>query len=968
MKYTNDQEIALRCRNKNLLIIACAGSGKTQVLSRRIALLVAEGVSKGSIIAFTFTDMAAGELKSRIRKELAQLKTDGLLQDSSLGEMYVGTIHSFCLQLLKEIDPSYRNYDILDDERQAAIIVSNYKNFGLDVVQGQNSKIETIKRFIETLGIVYRENIDLDSLSNDALINSINLYKAYIHSKPQCFLSFDEIIGELIRRLESNEALLDRVQAKFTNVFIDEYQDVDNRQETLVRLLTDNGLKAKVCAVGDDDQAIYRFRGASVDNILTFEARYPDVVRVTLANNFRSTHAIVEIANTSVSGIRIGRRNIQGLSRRLPKTMTATHYAPESDSFVETMAEQGDVWNCSFDSEESEASFIANKIIELVGYPWSENGEMRGLALSDMAILCRSVNHAAVVMRELDNRRINYLVKGATGLFEHSEIRIVYGVFCLLCDCDLVEPDPEHYNRYIFLQEQGTRALLRTLIDSMAQSGKMPGADANVLFAWIAQKKELFSRINDPIQRERFNLSRRIFPQAIFYEILEQLGAGLTGVQWDDTILYNLGRFSELILSFEATHQWVTPYDLRDFTYYLGYWVSREADRVKHENIGGQNAVQLTTVHQAKGLEWPIVFIPSLTNRRFPSSMRTRETPHLLNPGECVGRSSAPPGSDEAQERWDEELRLWYVAITRSKKFLFLTSKVARGTTKSDFATNIRHNYVGEDPAAVFDRPEAIASVPSVNAELLPTTFSDLRYYWECPYDYKLRRLMGFSPGVIESYGYGQQIHNLLALVHQRVLHEDVNDEWIETQVERNFNLRYTRGEPFEAMKAAAKRILKSYVRHEPDLRGKVLSSEKPFEFIIGDAMISGTIDLLNKINPDEPDTVEIIDFKTGKSGDDIPEEERMEMVKKQLLLYSIATEDAFGFDPQQAAAHFLYASKEHRKAYIDLNTQEKEQTKQMIEHTVERIKGGHFSMCDYSIATCGKCDFKAICSGAKRG
>ena len=130
--------------------------------------------------------MAAGELKSRIRKELAQLKVDGKLDDASLGDMYVGTIHSFSLQLLKEIDPSYRNYDILDEERQAAIIVSHYKDFGLDVLQGQNSKIETIKRFIETLGIVYREDIDLDSLSNEDLVDAINRYKACLLYTSRC--------------------------------------------------------------------------------------------------------------------------------------------------------------------------------------------------------------------------------------------------------------------------------------------------------------------------------------------------------------------------------------------------------------------------------------------------------------------------------------------------------------------------------------------------------------------------------------------------------------------------------------------------------------------------------------------------------------------------------------------------------------------------------------------------------------
>ena len=326
MIYTKNQQEALDYRGGNLLIIVCAGSGKTQVLSRRIALLVSEGVPKESIIAFTFTDMAAGELKSRIRKELASLREEGRIDDASLGEIYIGTIHSFSLQLLKEIHPSYRNYDIIDEKRQAAIIVSKYLDFGLDKLQGANSKIETIRRFIETLNIIYRENLDVDNLKNQDLINSVHQYQNFIKQRPNCFLTFDEIIAELTSVIESNEAIRAQVQNRFTNIFVDEYQDVDDRQEQLIRLLSNDGQTAAVCAVGDDDQAIYRFRGATVTNILTFEDRYPSVNRITLSTNFRSSHAIVEIANAAVSGQRIGRRNILGLHRRLPKTMKAQHY------------------------------------------------------------------------------------------------------------------------------------------------------------------------------------------------------------------------------------------------------------------------------------------------------------------------------------------------------------------------------------------------------------------------------------------------------------------------------------------------------------------------------------------------------------------------------------------------------------------------------------------------------------------
>jgi DNA helicase-2/ATP-dependent DNA helicase PcrA len=968
MKYTDDQKRALNYRGGNLLIIACAGSGKTQVLSRRIAFLISEGVPRESIVAFTFTDMAAGELKSRIRKELSLLKNDGRLDDASLGEMYIGTIHSFCLQLLKEIDSTYRNFEIIDEERQAAIVVSHYKDFGLPALENGLTKIEIIKRFIETIGIVYRENIDINILSNVNLINSLKSYKAYMYSRPQCFLTFDEIIAELIRQIKSNEVIRDKIQNKFTNIFVDEYQDVDDRQEELIQLLSAGGTKAYVCAVGDDDQAIYRFRGASVDNILSFRDRYPNVESVTLSVNFRSSHAIVEIANMAVMGTRIGKKHIDGLRRRLPKTMEAKHYNTAIDTFVETLADHGDVWNCSFATDEDEAVFVANKIEELLGIPWNDNEHLRGLSLADMAILCRSVNHANVIMEELDRRGIHYVVKGATGLFEHNEIKIAYAVFSLLGNKKYIQPDPNRYGYYNFLDEAQTRDLLRHLINNMRTSGKMPNADPNIVFAWIAQKRQLFDRMNNLELRKRLRLTRRIFPQAIFYELLEQLGANFGDSQWEDTILYNLGRFSELILGFESVHQWITPYDIGSFTYYLGFWVAREADKVNHEDIGGQNAIQITTVHQAKGLEWPVVFMPSLTNLRFPSNQRNRETLHLMAPEECIGRPNAKDNPVENRERLDEELRLWYVALTRSKKYLFLTSKVAPRCTKSRFADVIRHNYVCDDPTNHFTRPAKTNIALPVNAEILPTTFSDLRYYWECPYDYKLRRLMRFSPGVVESYGYGQQIHNLLALLHDSIRVMEINDAWIETAVEENFNLRYTQGDPLDAMKAAAKRILKSYLHDYPDLGKKVLSSEKPFEFIIGDAMISGTIDLLNNLGDDLPaNSVEVIDFKTGKNGEDLSDGERMDLVAKQLLLYSIAAKDALGYDPQQAAAHFLYSSRPHERKYIELSEQKKQQTSDLISDTVANIKENHFPMCALDTNKCSSCDFKAVCIGAQR-
>lgn len=966
MIYTKNQQEALDYRGGNLLIIACAGSGKTQVLSRRIALLVSEGVPKESIIAFTFTDMAAGELKSRIRKELASLREEGRIDDASLGEIYIGTIHSFSLQLLKEIHPSYRNYDIIDEKRQAAIIVSKYLDFGLDKLQGANSKIETIRRFIETLNIIYRENLDVDNLKNQDLINSVHQYQNFIKQRPNCFLTFDEIIAELTSVIESNEAIRAQVQNRFTNIFVDEYQDVDDRQEQLIRLLSNDGQTAAVCAVGDDDQAIYRFRGATVTNILTFEDRYPSVNRITLSTNFRSSHAIVEIANAAVSGQRIGRRNILGLHRRLPKTMKAQHYNAATNQFEETMAEHGDVWNCTFSSENQEATFIADKIQELLGIPWNSAGTLRGLSYADMSILCRSLNYTKAITDELDRRSIPYIIKGSKGLFESAEIKVVHAAFCLLFDSQYVTPDPEQFDRYTFYGEAATRDVIRTNVDFLNRIGALPYADSNTLFGWIAQKKVLFKRMLDPQARIRYHLSRRIFPQELFYELLEVLGTNKNDVP--ENILYNLGRFSELILDFESVHQWVTPYDMRDFAYYLGYWATREANDIRHQDLGAQDAVQISTIHQAKGLEWPVVFIPTLTNRRFPSQRRNRGTEHLMESDECTGRVSVRNNSPEAQERFDEELRLWYVALTRSKKYLFISGIECTRTHTLQFASNIQHDYVCTDPQTVFSRPNRIDPSVPIDATILPTNFSDLRYYWDCPKDYLLRRLMGFSPGVNESYGYGQQIHNLLALLHETLPNSNVDDAWIESQVDGHFNLRYTRGEPLEAMKAAAKRILKNYLHDDPELRSKVLHAEKPFEFIIGDAMISGTIDLLNKADPagENEAKVEIVDFKTGKSGDDLAAAERRSHVQQQLQMYAIATQDALGLEPLKATAHFLYANQPHIKEDVELSEEQMENMKHQIANTVTAIKQGRFPLCA-SKTRCTSCDFKAICNGSTR-
>jgi len=322
LNYTLEQQQAIAHRDGNLLIIACAGSGKTEVISRRIALMVDEGVPRQSIVAFTFTERAARELKARIRGHLEEINPD----DPSIGDMYVGTIHSFCLQLLKEIDPLYRNFEVMDDVRQAALIAANYhfypdSGIGLNLLRPRvrgEGYWDTLKCFTTTLNVIHQKKIRAENLQDNVLRLAVQRYEQIATDRPNNFFDFNTIIGKLLERLESNPILLEWVRSKFRYLIVDEYQDVDPRQEELVRLLSDGGNRMSVCVVGDDDQSIYGWRGTDITNILSFEERYPSVTRIELVNNFRSTHAIVEIANAAIRRI--------STNRRLDKAMVARYW------------------------------------------------------------------------------------------------------------------------------------------------------------------------------------------------------------------------------------------------------------------------------------------------------------------------------------------------------------------------------------------------------------------------------------------------------------------------------------------------------------------------------------------------------------------------------------------------------------------------------------------------------------------
>ncbi|MGQ9366511.1 ATP-dependent helicase [Azospirillum sp. ST 5-10] len=965
---TPAQQEAIEHSGGNLLIVACAGSGKTETISRRIAGLVGLGTAKSSIVAFTFTEHAAAELKARIRGHLEEL----VPEEPSLGDMYVGTIHSFCLRVLKENWPQFRNWEVMDEVRQAALISTNFtrwedsgRGLGLDRLRSETrtrTYWETVRRFTTTLNVMHQKGLRPQDLDDPRLADAVLRYQALAYDRPNFFVDFNRIIDQLLELLKSDSTALGRLREKFTHIVVDEYQDVDDRQEELIRLLSDGGRSASVTAVGDDDQALYGFRGASVRNILTFARRYPQVHRVDMGENFRCTHAIVEIADHA----------IRQVSERLDKEMSARYREPGTGAVVERLAQPGDIQMATFPNEEAEASWVADRIEQLRGVIFEQkDGSRRALDYADMAVLLRSVKTAGnTFARVLRGRGIPAVVSGTRGLFNNDEVRLIHASFCLLARADYAMPDDDGQLRILNTIE--TRDFVRECIERL-RVRHMPTASSTRFLGWIGAKLEELDRRS--LKRElRGRLAKRIYPQDIFQEMLKELGS--QEAEWTTDALFNLGAFSSLLTQFEAVHQWVTPANLKGLCLFLGNWAASNADEGGLDEVVRLNSVQIMTVHAAKGLEWPVVFLPRVSSSNFPSSRRNQgpETflsAQIFDPAEYAGGD-------------DGERRLWYVALTRSAKFLNISSLDRPRKRPTEYLREIHHDAVrrdGTDPTA----RERGDPRPPDDAEMLPTTFSDLTYWWRCPYEYRLRSLMGFGPGVGEQYGYGQQLHNILAEIHDRARQGRVPSlPDVEQLVNERFHLRYTQGPPLDALREAAKRALLRYVRENADALARTYAVEKPFEFIdrASGAMITGQVDLLERVEDaatayPRREPVGIVDFKAHRIMKVEEFTDLRRQAERQLRLYASAVRYAFPYDPAVATAQLVtpYAPTSELAAHgvsdrilVDVSEASQREALEEVRNAVSGIKKSlktqHFSCTGPVNGWCKNCDFRTFCPG----
>lgn len=920
MELTAPQQAAIRHSGRNLQLIACAGSGKTEVVAQRIAHLLTRRrgrMKPSNIVAFTFTNKAAAELKERVLLRTAEALGGRM---HGFAEMYVGTIHGFCQDLLKTEVPKYLKFEPLDTVRQRLYIDRNSRTTGLTTSFANNGR--ELRRYIDTdrysaATAALREDAPSQtSLSACSVAkDGLPLYKEKLEQDG--YFDFSAMLEAAVHELDHSSDLREALAARIKYVVVDEYQDVNPIQERLIRHLYDLG--AGLCVVGDDDQTIYQWRGSSVKNIITFASRYPNVKQIRLEHNFRSTDGIVETANAF----------IERIDDRLPKSM----------KFGGSQRHQtGDIVALSFESPEDEADYIVRTLQHLHGLEFDTGSGRRGLAWSDMAILLRSVkNNGAPIAKALTQVNIPFIVGGIADLFDTPEAFAARAMFHYISDTTIQSarqsPLPPPKRKDLFAMWQSAKAGIRP-------------KHLKVALAYA-------TRIRNALREG----DQTNFPsiQEVYLKFIEatKLREERVPNGRGEAVFFNLGRFSSAVTDWESIHfADLSASAFEGFTKFLYYSGDETySEGARDAPYAVPEAVQIMTVHQAKGREWPAVFIPALLRNRFPSQKRSNSIWQLV-PKEAFEESARYDGSEE------DERRLFYVAMTRSQKILHMTYAPIQSNQlyrrKSKFWDEvIESKWVKRREQDYTIRPRLPPS-PKASVADVEFSFSDLKYMFECPYQFKLRVLYGFNAPIRRALGYGKSLHDILAEVHYRAMRgESVEESEVPELVERHLRAPYAFGEMLDTLKKAAHTDIQHYILDNKGTFDQVEFAEKTVEVYLEDGVsVKGRIDLVRRLDKNE---TTIVDLKSSERSQD------EEVSEHQLHTYALGYEELTG-----TAADYveIYELREREPKVRPVDDDFIADVKERTKNAADALREMRLDPTP-SRSRCGNCDFSRLCSAS---
>lgn len=870
MNYTPEQIDAINTVDKNLLIIACAGSGKTQVISERIVNILRQGTPPSKVIAFTYTEKAAGELQTRVlklcREQLPELK--------GLAEMYVGTIHAWCLNVLQDYKYEFQKFSVLDEIKLKLFVERKFTSIGMKALD--MDRFKDTGHFIQLMGILREAEFHNKADVPPELFNALESYENVLQK--HCYLDFTMIMTKAYQFMKDDNAFRGRIKNNIGFLIVDEYQDVNPIQELIVRELYELG--ANTCVVGDDDQTIFQWRGSDIDYIQHFKDRYNNVKEVILNDNFRSSKAIVDVAL----------KVITNNSARLPKQMVAKGFQTY---------EKGDILYNQFNSVEEENEFIVNSIRNLRGLKFQDKSEIenRGLDYSDFVILVRKWKKADAIIETLQAAQIPFIVSGVNNLFQRPEVNAARAVF-------------------IYLNQQLDKDTLKH--HWLSLSSKTNEDRLNDAITFLDKSKP-----TNNTYYERFNI------QAIFQTFLDKAGIRedlftsdheqeVSGFNNEEIIFYNLGMFSQIIHDFESIY-FTYPPD-RKLATFLNFLLYSAADYYpegwQNNTYKTPNAVQIMTIYQAKGLEFPVVFVPGLNKNYLPSKQPSgKQVWHFI-------AKTLIKGVERYFPRPEDERRLMYVAITRSKKFL-LISRAPDGRQQgqeSIFGSEVRKSeYVIISPTRNYSERERTTPKPFLDLSNISLNFSLLKSFFDCPYSFKFFTFYGFQTPLGARMGYGSAIHHTLMELHREYLEgNQIAKIDLAELLSRHLNFPYAHESIIKDMTTKADNAVNIYYDANSTEFNEIEFAEKSVQLDLGDGiLVNGKMDLIKKKNLDGSFEKTIVDFKSTEDA------QAYNATIDQLQLYALGYRDLTGENADFLQIYNLDKNESHKNELTadDLNT-----------------------------------------------
>lgn len=950
-----EQRSAIEITEGPLLIIAGPGTGKTFTLVKRIAYLVVDkGVKPSEIMVVTFTDKAARELLTRISNEFSILDFD-----ININEMYIGTFHSICLRLLKENAeylPVAESKRMLDAFEQNYIVCRNIDKFkylnGYDkFIKKSNDEWKQAQEICRYVNLMMEELVDIDAMENDKdedVRFVARLVKRYLELlEKNKVMDFSSIQTEMYQMLITYPEVLSKIQNDIHYIMVDEYQDTNYIQEQIVFLIA--GEKLNICVVGDDDQGMYRFRGATIRNILEFpdKAEFGRVAckRIYLNKNYRSEQGIIDFYNSWMENV--DNINLFNWDKyRYPKSIVGIDENHKLDKAV---------YVCGGDDEQKQLISILHMIKQLM-----KDGNIEDY--NQIAFLFTSVRNSRFTNKQSEAMAIaSFLEKNGIPVysprsrmfFERNEIKQILGCLIMVF--------PKYFISLAKTKSFYNYPISEELIDYYMDCAK----SAKTILLSNAELKSYIQSLtqsNNNIQVDSEEGLLDIFYKLLSFEpFAEMLNADFAGNATTVRAARNLSEISRLIAKFNhlhdmhsITHENIINMPEEFFNVFLKYhYIDGIGEYEDESEYAPSGCISFMTIHQSKGLEFPVVLIGSLGKLH----RREKDTLLLSVENRFFHRRAFEPLEDI---KYFDFWRLFYVAFSRAQNLLLLS--------KQKEENRYFENYIKSIPNVEdFRSTIKFATVKKIKYKKVYSFTSHIAVYDGCPRQYKFYKEYSFAQNRMFQTSVGSLVHATLEDMNKCVIAgniSQVNEEEIKKWFELNYqNMQETTGYHLEEeQKENALMQVIRYYRHRKDELGKVWKSEEEINLVLDSYILQGVIDLVEGLD----DTVEIVDYKTGPKPDVIKRPSSVEHYKKQLEIYAYLIEKRY--NKKISKMHLYYTSTLEGSPLVSFvwNRQAVDAAIEEVGDTVSRIEKKEFENDVQNSYACEYCDMRYLCGKCK--